>query len=202
MTSREPTPAPGHTPGLAPTPRPRDSALTRRALLDAARELFATEGYAGTTVRAIAERAGVNQALLFRHFGNKEALFAEVVAGQARPLLRDAPPGELLERILAAMLSEDTRGAELFFAALRSAGTAEVMSTVRTALGDGYGRAFASQVTGTDPADAALRADLLLAWLLGIGFVRTVLRAEPLAGAEPAAVTAHVVRGAQALLGG
>jgi AcrR family transcriptional regulator len=187
-------------PPQAAPPRARDSAVTRRALLEAARELFATEGYAGTTVRAVAERAGVNQALLFRHFGRKEALFVEALAGQALDLLHSGPPEQLLERTLASMLSEDTRGAGLFFAAVRSAGSADAAEAVRAQLGDGYRRVFATQSAAADPEDAALRADLLLAWLLGIGLLRTVLRTEPMAGAEPTAVTAHVVRAARALL--
>lgn len=182
--------------------RPRDSAVTRAALLDAARELFASEGYVGTTVRAVAERAGVNQALLFRHFGNKEALFTEAVAGQALDLLGAGPPEQLLERTLAAMLAGDTSGAELFFATLRSAGNADVAATIRAELGAGYGRVFAAQSAARDPQDAALRADLLLAWLLGIGLLRTVLRTEALRDADTDVVSAHVIRGAEALLRG
>ncbi|MHB1549686.1 MAG: TetR/AcrR family transcriptional regulator [Vulcanimicrobiaceae bacterium] len=47
---------------------------TRQRILQATRELFAKKGRRGTTTREIAERAGVNEATLFRHFGNKEAL--------------------------------------------------------------------------------------------------------------------------------
>jgi AcrR family transcriptional regulator len=195
----------GHPATAAPPPRParpRDSAATRRDLLTAARELFATTGYAGTTVRAIAERAGVNQALLFRHFGNKEALFAEAVAGLALELLHEGEPERLLDRTLTAMLDEESSGAELFFAALRSAGDADAVATVRDELGEGYGRAFAAQALASGPADAALRAELLLAWLLGIGLLRTVLRTPVLADAEPADVTGHVTRAAEVLLRG
>jgi AcrR family transcriptional regulator len=47
---------------------------TRHRILLATRELFARKGRRGTTTREIAERAGVNEATLFRHFGNKDAL--------------------------------------------------------------------------------------------------------------------------------
>jgi AcrR family transcriptional regulator len=53
----------------------------RRAVLAAARRLFAANGYAQTSVRAIAAAAGVNQALVVTYFGGKEALFMEVVGG-------------------------------------------------------------------------------------------------------------------------
>jgi AcrR family transcriptional regulator len=47
---------------------------TRERILRAAREVFERNGTRGTTTREVAERAGVNEATLFRHFGNKMAL--------------------------------------------------------------------------------------------------------------------------------
>lgn len=49
----------------------------RRLLLEAARELFSERGYNGTSTRDIAERAGVTEPMLFRHFGSKPKLFQE-----------------------------------------------------------------------------------------------------------------------------
>ncbi|HEY8298172.1 MAG TPA: TetR/AcrR family transcriptional regulator [Candidatus Baltobacteraceae bacterium] len=50
---------------------------TRERILWATRELFSRKGRRGTTTREIAERAAVNEATLFRHFGNKDALIME-----------------------------------------------------------------------------------------------------------------------------
>lgn len=47
---------------------------TRERIFAAAREIFAVKGPHGTTTREIADRAGVNEATLFRHFGSKSAL--------------------------------------------------------------------------------------------------------------------------------
>jgi len=47
---------------------------TRRALLDAAEELLISKGVAGITTRKVADRAGVNQALVHYHFGTIEEL--------------------------------------------------------------------------------------------------------------------------------
>jgi AcrR family transcriptional regulator len=47
---------------------------TRAKILAAARELFERNGTRGTTTREVAEKAGVNEATLFRHFGSKRAL--------------------------------------------------------------------------------------------------------------------------------
>jgi AcrR family transcriptional regulator len=48
-------------------------------LLTAAREIFAERGYKGTSTRDIAERAGVTEVMIFRHFGTKASLFQEAV---------------------------------------------------------------------------------------------------------------------------
>jgi AcrR family transcriptional regulator len=48
-------------------------------VLSAARRLFAKNGYAQTSIRAIAAEADVNHALVVTYFGGKEALFMEVV---------------------------------------------------------------------------------------------------------------------------
>ena len=46
------------------------SAATKRSLVAAAIETLKTEGFAGASARAIAARAGCNQALIFYHFGS------------------------------------------------------------------------------------------------------------------------------------
>ncbi|MDQ2872774.1 MAG: TetR/AcrR family transcriptional regulator [Candidatus Eremiobacteraeota bacterium] len=55
-------------------PRSASPEETRQRILAATRELFSRKGRRGTTTREIAERAGVNEATLFRQFGNKDAL--------------------------------------------------------------------------------------------------------------------------------
>ena len=62
----------------APDPSSRrSSALVRSLVLQAARELFDERGYEQVGTREIAVRAGVTQALVFRHFGTKANLFTE-----------------------------------------------------------------------------------------------------------------------------
>lgn len=64
--------------GMA-TKRPRNAAQTRADILAAARRRFATEGYEGTTLRAVAADVGVDAALVIRYFGSKKDLFATAV---------------------------------------------------------------------------------------------------------------------------
>src|SRR5262245_18396899 len=60
-----------------PRQRPKLSAEERRAdIIRAVRRVFAERGFHGTTTRALAEAAGVSEALLFKHFPNKEALYS------------------------------------------------------------------------------------------------------------------------------
>ena len=52
---------------------------TRKALLDAAEELLISKGVSGITTRKVADRAGVNQALVHYHFGTIEQLLLAVL---------------------------------------------------------------------------------------------------------------------------
>lgn len=65
----------------------RPSTVVRGLLLDSARQLFAAKGYAGASTREIAVDAGVNEALIFRHFVNKEGLFTAAVIEPFRILI-------------------------------------------------------------------------------------------------------------------
>lgn len=61
---------------------------TRERLLRAAAELFAEQGYAGTSLRQVIERAGVgNGAAVGYHFGSKEGLYAAVLERVLHPVL-------------------------------------------------------------------------------------------------------------------
>src|SRR2546423_14731722 len=51
----------------------------RAAIIQAVRRLFADKGFHGTTTRELAEAAGVSEALLFKHFPNKEALYSAML---------------------------------------------------------------------------------------------------------------------------
>ncbi|MFI2284407.1 TetR/AcrR family transcriptional regulator [Nocardia beijingensis] len=76
--------------------RRRRGSTPRAEILDAAGELFTTNGYANTSTRAIADAVGIRQASLYHHFAAKDdildALLAETVAA----------PIELAQRLRAA----------------------------------------------------------------------------------------------------
>ena len=59
----------------------------RRAVLEAARELFVSEGYELASVDAIAARAGVSKRTVYDHFGDKETVFAAVLEAVGEKLM-------------------------------------------------------------------------------------------------------------------
>ena len=90
-------------------PRNVRIAAKRRTILDAARAIFLRDGYAATTLEAVAAGAGVSKMTLYRHFGSKEALFEALVHGLAdgmddlEALFKDG--GDALTRLRAFGLS-------------------------------------------------------------------------------------------------
>jgi AcrR family transcriptional regulator len=71
------------------------SARKRRAILDAATEVFLRSGYLGTNMDEIAALSGVSKQTVYKHFTSKEALFIEIVTSmtnQAGDLVHDGAP--------------------------------------------------------------------------------------------------------------
>ncbi|MDJ0786554.1 MAG: TetR/AcrR family transcriptional regulator [Myxococcota bacterium] len=75
----------GSAGGRAGAPRRRDKEETQERIIQAAVELFASRGYEGTSVAAIASRAGVSTSAAFWHFNDKEGLFREAFHRILRP---------------------------------------------------------------------------------------------------------------------
>ncbi len=77
--------------------RAESTERTRRAVLDAARELFESEANYGLPLDLVAERAGVSTRTLLRHFGSKEGLIEAAIAdAEARVArTREAAPGDV-----------------------------------------------------------------------------------------------------------
>ncbi|HEV8612411.1 MAG TPA: helix-turn-helix domain-containing protein [Gemmatimonadales bacterium] len=75
----------------------------RDKILHAATELYAETGFRGTTTRQIAQRAGVNEVTVFRHFGSKTALLSEAIqcaCGRQEPNLLPEVPRNVREELL------------------------------------------------------------------------------------------------------
>jgi AcrR family transcriptional regulator len=66
--------------------RDREKAETRRMILEAARELFTSEGYAQTSMRRIADQIGYTATAIYHHFQDKDALLNELCLNDFRAL--------------------------------------------------------------------------------------------------------------------
>ncbi|MCB2223601.1 MAG: TetR family transcriptional regulator [Actinobacteria bacterium] len=174
---------------MTPAPRrgrrPGDPGETRRAILDAARDEFAASAYDGATIRAIAERAGVDPALVHHHFGTKEELFVAAHDVEAIPASVAAAmaagrgtPGERLARAYLGAMEANPNVEGL----LRSAATNE---HARALLRDFMQRtvfdAYQDRIGGED---ARLRMGLAAAQMLGVLFLRRFVGLDALAHAD------------------
>ncbi|MCR8932888.1 MULTISPECIES: TetR/AcrR family transcriptional regulator [unclassified Pseudomonas] len=83
--------------------RPKDLAK-RQAILDAAKTLFLTHGYANTSMDAVSSEAGVSKLTVYSHFNDKETLFSAAVVAkceeQLPPLFFELPEGISVENVL------------------------------------------------------------------------------------------------------
>jgi TetR/AcrR family transcriptional regulator len=97
--------------------RVRDAAATREALLAAGTALFAERGYDGVPVWLIAEKAGVNKAMISYHFGGKRQLYLAIVAATFAEIvprveaLADStrPAADALREVIAVVGEVTTR---------------------------------------------------------------------------------------------
>ena len=92
---------PGRTPRRG---RPRSDRL-QRAILDAARELLVSEGFAGLRLEHVAARAGVGKATIYRRWGSKEELSLAVLEELASPHIVIADTGNTRQELLAATMN-------------------------------------------------------------------------------------------------
>ncbi|MBS0582686.1 MAG: TetR/AcrR family transcriptional regulator [Proteobacteria bacterium] len=87
------------TPKSAGPGRPKDMEK-RAAILDAAKQLFVRQGFEGTSMDAIASKAGVSKLTVYSHYRDKETLFSEAVHSKCETLM----PEELFEADLKGPL--------------------------------------------------------------------------------------------------
>lgn len=165
------------------TRRKEQAAQTRRQIVQAARELFIARGYAGATIEAIGQEAGVAVETVYAAFGSKRAILARVlevaVGGDERPipiLERDGPRAVLRETDQHRQIEGFT--ADMYAIMSRAAPVFEVM------------RAAAK----TEPDIRSLLDGILEGRLQGMtAFVRGLMKNGPLRPGLTAAKAAETV---------
>lgn len=170
---------------------------TRQELLDAAREVFADRGVDGATTREIAQRAGVDPAMIAHYFGSKGGLFEAVTALQVDPRQVVAPvleanPEDAARQLLTALLRVWDAHASVLTAVLRSATRNKALAAqMRTfILERAVGPVAARFAPSEEEVD--VRAALLASQIAGLVLTRYVLRWEPLASADPDWIVDHI----------
>ncbi|MFB7183067.1 TetR family transcriptional regulator [Streptomyces sp. NPDC056257] len=155
----------------------RSSDQTRAAILRAARERFAAQGYERTTIRTVAADAEIDPSMVMRYFGSKEQLFDAALAVDLRlPDLGSVPAGEL-PAVLVRHFVERWEGEpadDALLVLLRSAVTNEQAAARMREV-------FAAQVApalaaALGPERAARTAGLVATQLLGLALTRYLLR--------------------------
>jgi AcrR family transcriptional regulator len=155
--------------------RPRRSDATRAAILAAAKERFAADGYERATIRAIAADAGIDPSMVMRYYGNKEKLFAAAAEFDLRLPDLGALPRRRVGSELARHFLTRWEGDEALMVLLRAAVTNEAAAErMRSIFATQLGPAVAA-LCGDGP-EAAVRAGLVASQALGVALCRYALR--------------------------
>jgi len=139
----------------------RNPEASRAAILAAAREAFAGQGFARATVRGIARRAGVTHGLVMMHFTSKEQLFLAAVPGH-----RELPEVVAGDSALLRSAASNVDAATRLYAAMQENSLA----------------LYQGLLPGPDKA---ARVELLGAQLIGVTFSRYIARTGRLAEMSP-----------------
>lgn len=160
---------------------------TRSALVDAARVVFAEQGYQGATVRAIAARAGVDAAMVNHWFGGKQGLFAATVEFPFDPRdlvdrITTGDPNELAQRLIRTFVTMWDTFEGRFATLMLSVASQETAAKMMAEFFSGMVFERIAQTIGPDNVE--LRASLCATQVVGLGVMRYVLKLEPIASAD------------------
>lgn len=157
---------------------------TEAAILSASRHAFATAGFERTTIRGVATDAGVDPALVMQYYGSKEGLFAASAAwGAAQESVMTASPADLPRAALDDLLArfDDPETGEAAIALMRSCLTHPVAAKVMR--DDVMCDRKAAVEAALEGSDAALRAGVFAAVMMGLSMARYLLELSPVCDA-------------------
>ena len=171
----------------AMTPGPRDErGVLAARIVAAARDEFAEQGWAGTTIRAVARAADVDPALVYHYFGSKEGLLDAATN----------PPQKWLENVAKVWTTPiDQLGAALITLLLASWADDEIGPTLRAILQTAAhepstreklrrvveGSLMGVSELGSDERDRLVRSGLVSSQMMGFALMRYVWKIEPVA---------------------
>ncbi|MGW3149510.1 TetR/AcrR family transcriptional regulator [Streptomyces sp. NPDC001177] len=174
--------------------RTREPEVRRAAILEAARDAFAERGFAKTTIRAIARRAGVTHGLVIRHFGSKEQLFLAAVPSSQNLMAEVAgDPKSLPTRVARSYVRRmsDSGGSDPFVALIRAvASNEETAKRLFAAMQEESLEMYRHVIPGPDLEE---RVSSVGAYLIGVTFSRYVFKSGPLASMSDEELIRHLI---------
>jgi AcrR family transcriptional regulator len=145
------------------SPRPGDDEI-RAALIDAAAQVFAEEGYSGARVQSIAERAGLTTGAMYNRFSGKSELLLEALDLHTSALVNELATAELsatdlLETVGVALLDDQSPASALLLEAFMAARREEdIADRLRPRLADE--RARLAKLVDADKDGGVIHRDL------------------------------------------
>ncbi len=167
---------------------------SRAAILDSAREHFARSGFAGATVRAIAQDADIDPSMVIRYFGDKRGLFTAATTVDVEvpdlSVLPEEQRGRAVVEHFLRIWDDDTAG-DLLSVLLRSAMTDPVARDRVVEIVEAHMLPMVTAVV-SDEDEAPTRTGLIAGQVLGLALSRKVL-ALPLTTDIPAQILVNSV---------
>jgi len=170
---------------IPPGPRDERGVLAAR-IATAARDEFAENGWAGTTIRAVARAADVDPALVYHYFGSKEGLLDAATAPPQKWLENVAatwatPVPELGRALVATLIgawADDEVGPTLRAVLLTAAHEPSTREKLRRVVA---GSLMGASQVGVDGYDRLIRSGLISSQMMGFALMRYVWKIEPIA---------------------
>jgi AcrR family transcriptional regulator len=192
--------------GMA-TEMPKNPDDVKRLVLDAARGVYARQGYVTVTMKGVAAAAGVAPDVVRRYFNSREELFAAAMRLPFDPvsaITRMLAPGieglgERLVRVTLQMLGEAETRDQIAAMVRDGADAARAAAALREFLETVIIDRIAAVLR---VPDARMRVTLATSYLVGVASARYVMRMEPLASASEDEVVRLVAPAVQTALSG
>jgi AcrR family transcriptional regulator len=175
-------------------PKPRGRDQVRSAVLSATKDLVAERGPDGFTVREIASRAGINHALVHRHFGTKADVLEQMLAADAEAVVNailesglptsalveeGSAPGEVVAELLDLLAERPSYWRTLVHAVLDSPEAAIPGTASTTDLFSGLWRDTDADPDSSRAVPTSVAGMTVLGWLIFGKFMTDTTGADP-----------------------
>lgn len=178
---------------------------TRQEILESARALFSSQGFTGTTIRKVAEDAGVDVAQVMQFFHSKQELFLAVMSIPTSVLEKfdtvfEGPSEQLGERVVRAYFSAWEGEPEISEPLLAMFRGSMVSEDARKQLSDFIQSRLVSNNKEKISCDTVLRAGLAASMLVGVLTSRNVIVVPTLAEAQQEQLVSIIAPAIQQIL--